>query len=277
MCKYARPLLLLKKKPMLTTLDHPIKPPDQKLQYRAIGVIRGIYTPSQESFCIGTITTTDGTIIPALLKPKVRRSVAKKTHADQEYYWVVYPRCNSQALKVQITGLWDPVQNSPVEEFFSIRGQVIFQNFKDKKILVKIKQKALLEGEKSRFFKIKLTGVIPVKAVGKFWEFKVKRNVDKFDIVNGEFISKLPAKFDPRNKKNKSKKQVTPKNSPTAGKSPSPSKSPSHPKSPAPPVIKKKVVKEVEAPLPKPVDAPPSSRVEPQPPRTPKKLSFTVM
>ena len=170
---------------MLDPLDHPIKPPDQKLQYRAIGVIRGIYTPSQESFCVGTITAGDGTVIPALLKPKVRRSVSKKTDPTQEYFWVVYPRCNSQALKVQITGLWDPLQNSPVEEFFSIRGQVIFQNFKDKKILVKIKQKALLEGEKSRFFKIKLTGVIPVKAVGKLWEFKVKRNIDKFDIVDG--------------------------------------------------------------------------------------------
>lgn len=265
------------KKPMLTPLIHPIKPPDQKLQYRAIGVIRGIYTPSEESYCVGTITTSDGTIIPALLKPKVRRSVTKKTHPDQEYYWVVYPRCNSQALKVQITGLWDPLQNSPIEEYFSVRGQVIFQNFKDKKILVKIKQKALLEGEKSRFFKIKLTGVIPVKAVGKFWEFKVKRNIDKFDIVDGEFVSKLPAKFDPRNKKNKSKKQVTPKNSPTAGKSPSPSKSPSHPKSPAPPVIKKKVVKPVDAPPLDRVDAPSSSKPVEPPPKIPKKLSFTVM
>ena len=253
---------------MLTTLDHPIKPPDEKLQYRAIGVIRGVYTPSQESFCIGTITTSDGTVIPALLKPKVRRSVSKKTNPTQEYFWVVYPRCNSQALKVQITGLWDPVQNSPVEEFFSIRGQVIFQNFKDKKILVKIKQKALLEGEKSRFFKIKLTGVIPVKAVGKFWEFKVKRNVDKFDILSGEFISKLPAKFDPRNKKNKNRKQFT-KASSTTVKPPSPQKLP------PPPVIKKKVVKTVEPPLPKPVEVP-INRVE-IPPKTPKKISFTVM
>ena len=260
---------------MLDPLIHPIKPPDEKLQYRAIGVIRGIYTPSQESYCVGTITTSDGTIIPALLKPKVRRSVAKKTHTDQEYYWVVYPRCNSQSLKVQITGLWDPLENSPVEEFFSIRGQVIFQNFKDKKILVKIKQKSLLEGEKSRFFKIKLTGVVPVKAVGKFWEFKVKRNLDKFDILDGEFISKLPAKFDPRNKKNKSKKQFT-KASSTTVKPPSHPKSPSPQKSPAPPVIKKKVVKPVDAPPPKQVEIPPPNRVEPPPPRTPKKLSFTV-
>ena len=241
---------------MLKPLDHPISPPDHKLQYRAIGIIRGIYTPSQESFCIGTITTSDGTTIPALLKPKVRRSVAKKTHPDQEYSWVVYPRCNSQSLKVQITGLWDPVENTPVEEYFSVRGQVIFQNFKDKKILVKIKQKSLFEGEKSRFFKIKLTGVVPVKAVGKFWEFKVKRNLDKFDILSGEFISKLPAKFDPRNK-NKKKKQVTPKNSSSTTKSPYPTKSPSPSKLPPPPVIKKKAVKPVEVP---------STRVDALPP-----------
>ena len=260
---------MLKKKPMLNPPVHPIKPPDEKLQYRAIGVIRGIYTPSQESYCVGTITTTDGTVIPALLKPKVRRSVAKKTHTDQEYSWVVYPRCNSQALKVQIMGLWDPMENSPVEEYFSIRGQVIFQNFKDKKILVKIKQKSLLEGEKSRFFKIKLTGVIPVKAVGKFWEFKVKRNADKFDILSGEFISKLPAKFDPRNKKNK-KKQVT-KTSSTTPKPPSP---PCPQKSPPPPVIKKKI-KTVEPP-PNRVETPPLDRLE-KLPKTPKKISFTVM
>jgi len=243
---------------MIDQSTHPIKPPDQKLQYRAIGVIKGIYTPSTESYCTGTITTTDGAVIPSLLKHKARSIISRKTSPGQEYHWVVYPRCNSQALKVQVVGVWDPTNNSSIEEYFSVRGQVIFQNFKDKKIIVKIKQKSAVEGERVTFFKIKLTGIIPVRAVGKFWEFKVKRNFDKFDILTGEFISKLPAKFNPLNK-NKQKKPVTKKSS-------SPQKASSAPL-PAPPVNRKKV---------KPVEAPPPKQVEIPPTKTPKKISFLV-
>jgi hypothetical protein len=91
-------------------LWHPIPPPSEPRQYRAIGLIRGRYTASQDQFTQGILLTADGTVIDAVLLGRVMSLVKKHIDLDQEHLWVVYPRTRQKQenLHVQIMGVWEP-------------------------------------------------------------------------------------------------------------------------------------------------------------------------
>ncbi|MEA5549708.1 hypothetical protein VB713_01720 [Anabaena cylindrica UHCC 0172] len=80
---------------------------------------------------------------------------------------------------------------------FSVRGEVVFQSFDDRSLVVKIKQAPRKPTDKAKYFKLKLRGVLTTKAVGKFWDFKVKREADVLVIDNAEAIADLPKKRKP--------------------------------------------------------------------------------
>ncbi|NJK37580.1 MAG: hypothetical protein HC835_06560 [Oscillatoriales cyanobacterium RM2_1_1] len=89
---------------------HPIPPPSEPRQYRAIGLVQGRYTASEEQFTQGILVTAEGAIIDAVLLGRVMSLVKKHIDLDQEHLWVVYPRTrqNEENLHVQIVGVWEP-------------------------------------------------------------------------------------------------------------------------------------------------------------------------
>jgi hypothetical protein len=80
------------------------------MQYRAIGLVRGKYTPSEEQFTRGFILTDDEVLIDAVLLGRVMSLVKKHINLDESHLWVVYPRTREKDLELhmQIVGVWEP-------------------------------------------------------------------------------------------------------------------------------------------------------------------------
>lgn len=89
---------------------HPIPPASEPMQYRAIGLIYGQYTPTDEQFTRGNLVTEDGTEINAVLLGRVMSLVKKHLDLEKPHLWVVYPRTREKNydLHAQIVGVWEP-------------------------------------------------------------------------------------------------------------------------------------------------------------------------
>ncbi|MFB8794688.1 MAG: hypothetical protein U7126_10800 [Microcoleus sp.] len=212
--------------------QHPIPPPSEPRQYRAVGLVRGRYTQSEEQFTRGMLIASDGTAIDAVLLGRVMSLVKNHLDLEQEHLWVVYPRTRQEDgnLHAQIMGVWEPetlkkppepssdeenldtgeIESSgeastaplspsepDVEDgYFSIRGEVIYQSHdQEKYVIVKIKQAPRKNDEnKMKFFKLKLKGDLATKAIGFFWDFHVKLQADSLMIQQANNIGALPIK-----------------------------------------------------------------------------------
>jgi len=214
----------------LANREQPIPPPSEPTQYRAIGLIRGCYHASSEQFTQGTLITADGVELNAVLLGRIMSLVKNHLDLEKEHLWVVYPRTRqeSDALHLQIVGVWEPENLAKYEldeadpdsttvsssdnvslaihpkpssavpdGGFSVRGEVVYQSFDEKSLVVKIKQAPRKPTDKAKYFKLKLKGVLTTKAVGKFWDFNVKREDDALVVVNAEAIADLPKKRRP--------------------------------------------------------------------------------
>ncbi|MEH2290847.1 hypothetical protein [Nostoc sp.] len=80
---------------------------------------------------------------------------------------------------------------------FSVRGEVVYQSFDAKSLVVKIRQAPRKSTDKPKYFKLKLRGVLTTKAVGKFWDFQAKREADVLIVEKAEAIADLPKKRKP--------------------------------------------------------------------------------
>jgi len=199
----------------------PIPPPSEPLQYRAIGLVRGKYLPSEEQFTRGNVLAADGRQIDAVLLGRVMSLVKNHLDLANEHLWVVYPRTRQEQgdLHIQIVGVWEPEkldkerlatepevepevepeaepevapESAQAEDgYFSIRGEVVFQSQDEQKIIVKIKQAPKKEIDKPKFFKLTLNGLLDKKAVGYFWDFQVVREADSLVIRQAEDIASV--------------------------------------------------------------------------------------
>jgi len=90
--------------------QQPIPPASEPMQYRAIGLVRGKYMPSEEQFTRGFILTDDEVLIDAVLLGRVMSLVKKHINLDESHLWVVYPRTREKDLELhmQIVGVWEP-------------------------------------------------------------------------------------------------------------------------------------------------------------------------
>jgi hypothetical protein len=217
----------------VTNRQQPIPPPSEPMQYRAIGLVRGRYVASGEQFTQGTMHTADGTELDAVLLGRIMSLVKNHLDLEQEHLWVVYPRTRQEndKLHLQIVGVWEPeklAKHTPthteedlVEEEqpssnglsttlvpsseipdggFSVRGEVVYQSHEQGNLVIKIKQAPRKPDDKPKYFKLKLTAQLEVKAVGKFWDFQVQRQADLLIIESGEVIADLPKKRKPPRK-----------------------------------------------------------------------------
>lgn len=71
---------------------HPIPPVSERLQYRAIGLVKGIYKPDPEQFNRGVLVTSDGQEIETVLLGQVMNLIKKYLNLEESHLWVVYPR-----------------------------------------------------------------------------------------------------------------------------------------------------------------------------------------
>lgn len=209
--------------------EQPIRPPSEPKQYRAIGLVRGQYMPSAEQWTRGTLLTTDGTLIDAVLLGRVMSLIKNHLDLGEPHLWVVYPRSRQEDnnLHVQIVGVWEPEklhkntstlaavsEKTPEEStleapeevseseiscdfpdgYFSIRGEVIYHSKEQERVIIKIKQSPRKESETPKFFKINLKGVLGEKVLGHFWDLHVQLQGNTLSIQEANDIGMMPVR-----------------------------------------------------------------------------------
>jgi len=212
--------------------QEPIPKPSEPMQFRAIGLVRGKYHPSEEQITKGSIVTEDGATLDAVLLGRIMSLVKKHVNLEEEHLWVVYPRTpeKESQLHVQVVGVWEPEtlqkeifkeeevkptadglarpmrpkppikSTSDLEDgFFSVRGEVVYQSMEKESVVVKIKQAPRADG-KSRGFKLYLKGKLGPKAAHHFWDLKVARKENELVITGGNCIGAIPQKRSPGRK-----------------------------------------------------------------------------
>jgi len=173
--------------------NHPIPSVTDPLQYRAIGLVRGIYKPqNDENFTRGALVDSKGNEIDSVLLGRVISLIRNHVSLEKPHLWVVYPRCrNNQNLHLQITGIWEPstLKKDVIEkdglngsssetiysddllegdDYFSIRGELIFTKPEEKEVVIKIRQKPRNPQKKAFPFKVNLKGEIPIENLKHF-------------------------------------------------------------------------------------------------------------
>ena len=180
--------------------NHPIPSVTDPLQYRAIGIVRGVYKPQdEENFTRGALIDSKGNEIDSVVLGRVITLIRNHVELEKPHLWVVYPRCrNNQNLHLQITGIWEPStlnkdvidkevldENSSFkadsddllegDDYFSIRGELIFTKPEDKEVVVKIRQKPRNQQKKALPFKVNLKGNVPINYLKHFVSLDVRR------------------------------------------------------------------------------------------------------
>ncbi len=193
--------------------DHPISPVSEPLQYRAIGLVRGIYVPEDsECFTRGSLVDDQGEKIEAVVLGRVMSLMKRHLPLDVPHLWVVYPRCRDQDhLHLQISGIWEPsTLRNPLkgkdkviegDNYFSIRGELIYTNSEEEELVIKVRQRSRQNGSRPIPFKIRLKGAIPIKYLRNFVSLDVRRNGQYLCVENYESIASIATRGGKRNNK----------------------------------------------------------------------------
>jgi hypothetical protein len=179
---------------------HPIPPVSEPLQYRAIGVVRGTYVPTDaDQITRGLIHTEDGEQIEAVVLGRLLTLMRRHIDLTQSHLWVAYPRSREQGgLHLQLVGIWEPstlatpAQAEPEPEpepdgegaqasadiptdalpegdgYFSIRGELIFTKPETGDLVIKVRQLPRGDGQRPAPFKLQLRGEIPLEHLRHF-------------------------------------------------------------------------------------------------------------
>jgi len=192
-------------------IKSPIPEVSNKRQFRAIGIICGIYKPHKDNLLNkGFIEDSNGLKIDAVVLGKALPVIKKFIDFEKQYYWIVYPRNkDSNNIHLQIAGIWDPsnFKNNNDENInkshdlllsfdlkdnlFSIRGKLIFINVQDKELIIKICPSNQRKNQKNKSFKILVKGEISMNYLNSFVSLEVMRienslYMKKFEIIDAE-------------------------------------------------------------------------------------------
>ena len=192
-------------------LKNPIPKVTDPLQYRAIGIVNGKFTPhDSKQLNKGLITDNEGEKIETVVLGKALSLLKKHIDLNKNYYWVVYPKNkNTQNLHLQVAGIWDPVllndlpKNSSkinfsklLEEldlkdnYFSVRGELVFVNKSKKEIVIKICSTSKLKNLKNKNFKLVIKGELSLELLNNFVSLDVYREGNSLKLLNYEVIGK---------------------------------------------------------------------------------------
>jgi len=190
---------------------HPISPVTEPLQYRAIGVVRGVYEPADpEQLTRGLIRTVDGEAIEAVGAGRLLTLMRRHLDLAEPHLWVVYPRSREpQGLHLQMVGVWEPSTlaeaaaapeaveaDAPVQgdalpegdEYFSVRGELIYTRPETGDLVIKVRQQPRADGSKPVPFKLQLKGVVPLEHLRHFVALDLRRQaqdlqLERFDVI----------------------------------------------------------------------------------------------
>ena len=192
-------------------IKNPIQEVTNKLQYRAIGIVKGIYKPNnKDQLNRGTLTDTEGKIIDTVILGKALSLIKKYINLEKNYFWIVYPRNKgTNNLHLQVAGIWDPYHlnqvdnnlekhpNEILEElnlsnnYFSIRGELIYVNTQKKEVVIRICSSPTSRKLKDPTFKIIVEGEISLQFLKNFVSLDVIRDGNKLRMVKYEIIEKI--------------------------------------------------------------------------------------
>jgi hypothetical protein len=187
--------------------DHPIPPVTEPLQYRAIGVVRGTYRAKEEDqLTRGSLFDSNGVELEAVVLGRVLTLMRRHLDMDQPHLWVVYPRCReSDHLHLQIAGIWEPSTLAPDQkdaedslpegdDFFSIRGELIFTKPETGELVVKVRQQPRGDGNRPLPFKIQMKGELPLEHLRHFVSLDVRRQGQELHLERYEVMAPMPTR-----------------------------------------------------------------------------------
>ena len=188
-------------------IKSPIQKVTENLQNRAIGIIYGSYKPSNsESLNKGILKDQNNLPLDAVVLGKTLPLIKKYIDFNKKYFFIVYPRNkNSDSLHLQIAGIWDPnslnkeqkdyTQNTHEilknfdlkDNYFSIRGKLIFVKIPEKEVIIKITPSKLLNN-KNKSFKLILKAELPLNLINSFLSIDALREGNALHMQNFEVI-----------------------------------------------------------------------------------------
>ena len=193
-------------------IKNPIQEVTDKLQYRAIGIVKGIYKPNNiDQFNRGTLVDKEGNILETVILGKALALIKKYINLEKNYFWIVYPRNkNIKNLHLQVAGIWDPHQLNQVDEnnfekdpnelleelnlknnYFSIRGELVYVNEQKKEVVIKICSSPSSKRLKNTTFKIIIEGEISLELLNNFVSLDVIRYGKTLRMIKYEIIEKI--------------------------------------------------------------------------------------
>ena len=196
-------------------LKNPIPKVTNKFQFRAIGIIYAQFTPNDaEQLNRGFLIDGKGEKIETVVLGKALSLLKKFIDLNKSYYWIVYPKNkNTQNLHLQVVGIWDPYQfndlpndstqtNFPklLEEldlkdnYFSIRGDLVFVNTQKREFVIKICPSSKLKKIKNKKFKLVIKGDISLELLNNFVSLDVIRDGNSLKLLKYEVIEKTLSK-----------------------------------------------------------------------------------
>ena len=192
-------------------LKNPIPRGSNPLQYRAIGIINGKFTPHDgEQLNRGFLIDNKGEKIETVVLGKALSLLKKHIDLKKNYFWVVYPKNkNTLNLHLQVAGIWDPykLNNFPndssktkfsklLEEldlkdnYFSVRGELVFVNTQKKEIVIKICPSSKLNNLKNKNFKLVIKGELSLALLNSFVSLDITREGNTLQLIRYEVIEK---------------------------------------------------------------------------------------
>ena len=192
-------------------LKNPIPKVTNKLQYRAIGIINGTFTPhDSEKLNKGFLIDSTGEKIETVVLGKALSLLKKHIDLNKSYYWIVYPKNkNTQNLHLQVAGIWDPYQlnDFPIDSsktnfsklleelelkdnYFSVRGELVFVNTQKKEIVIKICSAINSKNLKNKNFKLVIKGELSLEFLHSFVSLDINRDRNSLKLINYEVIKK---------------------------------------------------------------------------------------
>jgi len=192
-------------------LKNPIPKVTNQLQHRAIGIINGKFTPlSREQLNRGFLVDNKDEKIETVILGKALSLLKKHIDLQKSYYWIVYPKNkNTQNLHLQVAGIWDPYQLNDFpndssknnfsellkeldlkDNYFSVRGELVFVNTKKKEIVIKICSAIKSKNLKNKNFKLVIKGELSLELLHSFVSLDINRDGNSLKLIKHEVIEK---------------------------------------------------------------------------------------
>ena len=191
-------------------LKNPIPKVTNEMQYRAIGIVNGKFIPNENGqINRGFLTDNKGEKIETVVLGKALSLLKKHLDLKKNYYWIVYTKNkNTQSLHLQVAGIWDPYQLNDLNDtskinfsklleeldlkdnYFSVRGELVFVNTQKKEFVIKICCASKLRNLKNKNFKLVIKGELSLELLNNFVSLDVNRDGNSLKLIDYEVIDK---------------------------------------------------------------------------------------